>query len=76
MRDPLADVMLPEDTSDQLTLRVGTVSGTTPVEVALAGATGLSASHLASYTPVLNDVVAILQTKTDLLILGPTTTGG
>ncbi len=76
MKDALADALLPVDAADQLVCRVGTVTDNSPCEVNLAGQDGLSASHLASYTPVIADVVLVLQTKTDLIILGQIISGG
>ncbi len=76
MRDALADVLLPADATDALALRVGTVTDDSPVEVNIGGVDGLTAAHLASYTPVIADVVLVAQTKTDLIILGKITTGG
>ena len=76
MSDALAKILLGSDVDDALKLRVGTVSGTAPVEVTLLGQSGLTASHLASYTPATSDLVAILQNNTDLLILGSIVSGG
>ena len=77
MRDYLADVLLPEDSNDSLKLRVGTVTSTSPLEVSVGGQTGLTASRLSAYSaPGTADLVAILQTKTDLLILGKIIAGG
>ena len=76
MKDALADALLPADAADTLTLRVGTVTDDSPVEVNLGGQDGLSSAYLASYTPVISDVVLVLQTKTDLIILGLITSGG
>jgi hypothetical protein len=75
-RDPLARLFTSSDTPDDLTLRVGTVSSTSPLEVMIAGTSGLTASRIASYTPTLNDQVAVLQNKTDYLVLGKIITGG
>lgn len=76
MRDPLADVLLAADTDDEARFRVATVSGTSPLEVAMGGETGLSASRLSSYTPTLNDRVLVLQGESDLTILGKLVSGG
>ena len=76
MKDALAQALLPVDAADQLVARVGIVTDNSPCEVNVAGQDGLSAAHLASYTPVVDDVVLILQTKTDLIILGLITSGG
>jgi hypothetical protein len=72
VRDPVVDAIrellakLPTDRHD-----VGKVTSTTPLEVSLRGATGLSASRLASYTtPTIGDLVLILQTETNLVIKG------
>ena len=56
--------------------RVGTVSGTSPLEVTLAGVSGLSAARLSGYTPAVNDLVLILQLEPDLIILGKIISGG
>lgn len=76
MKDPLADVLLPTDTADDVVFRVATVSSTSPVEVDYAGGTGLSAAYCAAYTPVVDDQVLVLQTKTDLIIIDAIITGG
>lgn len=57
-------------------MRVGTVTSTSPLEVTLAGGTTLSAARLAAYTATLSDTVLILQTETDLIILGKIISGG
>lgn len=75
-RDPLARLFTGGDTDDDLRLRVGTVTDTSPLEVSVAGTSGLTASRLASYTATQGDQVAILQTKTDYLILGKIISGG
>lgn len=79
MRDTLADVFLsPADTADSAVFRVATVSATGGgvIEVSMIGQAGLSAAYLTSYTPVVADVVLVLQTKSDLIILGKIHTGG
>jgi hypothetical protein len=44
--------------------------GTTLVTIQYQGASGLNAPYLSSYTPVLDDVVAVARTGSQLLILG------
>jgi len=71
MRTPLSDAILGAGNGGNPTrARVGTVSSTSPVEVTLAGQSGLSAATLSGYTPVVNDTVLILQLEPDLIILG------
>ena len=75
MKDQLADALLASDTFDPPALRVGVVSDNSPLEVDLAGGTGLTASYVQPYTSApgtasIGDNVLILQTKTDLIILG------
>jgi hypothetical protein len=76
VRNDIADILFPDDTDDTMRLRQGTVSGTSPLEVTIGEQSGLSAQYFASYTPVIDDVVAIIQTKTDLLVLGTVEGGG
>lgn len=77
MKDYLADALLAADAADSLTLRIGTVTGTSPLEVNVGGQAGLTASRLSSYSsPGTADLVAVIQTKTDLLILGKIISGG
>jgi hypothetical protein len=76
VKDPIADVLLPEDTPDDGEMRVGTVTDNSPVEVTIAGGTGLSAAYCARYTPAINDVVLVWQTKTDLIIIDQINSGG
>jgi hypothetical protein len=77
VRDPIVDAirdLLAKIPTDRH--RVGKITSTSPLEVSLGGATGLSASRLASYTPTLGDLVLILQTDTDLVIKGKLVSGG
>jgi hypothetical protein len=76
MRDELAGVFFPTDTDESYTFREGVVSSDRPTEVDMAGTSGLSASYLDSYSPVIGDPVLIMQTKASLLILGKVNTGG
>lgn len=80
MRDPLAAVLLPADTPDNTDGRVATVTSATPVEVTIAGGTGLSAAYIIPYTlanpPAVDDQVYLIQTKTDLIIIGKIMSGG
>lgn len=76
MSDPLADVLLPSDKAEAAAFRVGTISDDSPVEVDIGGATGLNASYLNTYTPVIGHNVLVLQTDTDLIIFGRILSGG
>ena len=76
MKDTLSDALLPPDSGDNFVFRVGTVSNDSPIEVTIAGADALSAAYLDSYTPTIDDVVLILQSKSDLIILGQIESGG
>jgi hypothetical protein len=76
VRDALADALLGADKTDRQVFRVGTVTSTSPTEVSIAGGTSLSAAHLAAYTPVNADVVLVLQTDSDLCIMGQIVSGG
>jgi hypothetical protein len=58
-------------------LRSATVDQASPLTVKLDGQAGISADRLASYTPVLNDVVAVMSKplydpsgKPGVLVLG------
>lgn len=52
---------------------VGTVSTVSPLVVFMDGAaTSSSAYHLADYTPVANDRVAVISYRDSLLVLGTT----
>lgn len=70
-RHPVADAIR-ELTSGFQTdqLAVGTVTSTNPLEVTLGGGTSLSASRLSTYTRNPGDRVLILQTETELVVLG------
>lgn len=77
IRDALRD----PDRDPSVRRRIGKVTSTAPLEVALAGMTvppdaGLPASRIASYTPVVGDRVLILQDDTDLAIVGRLISGG
>lgn len=76
MRDDLADAVRQIVASLPRLVRVGTVTSTSPLEVNLAGQTGLSASRNSNYTPTLSDTVLVLQTETDLIIICKITSGG
>jgi len=77
MRSPLSDAIhRVGDSSIPTRARVGTVSGTSPLEVTLAGVSGLTASRINGYTPSLGDTVLILQLEPDLIILGQIISGG
>lgn len=76
MRNPLAQELLPTDRVDKQTFRKGIVTSTSPVEVSLGGQTGLPANYAAGYTPVVDDVVIVLQTDTDLCIFDQIMDGG
>lgn len=57
--------------SDAVRLRAGTVEAVAAglVTVALAGGS-VEAPHLASYSPAVGDVVLLLQTSSQVLIIG------
>jgi hypothetical protein len=76
VRTPLADALRRRDVVIPTRARVGTVTSTSPLEVTLAGGTALSSARINGYTPVLNDVVLVLQLEPDLIILGLIITGG
>ena len=79
MRDALADALLGSDKADRQVFRVGTVTKTIAsggaLEVTLAGGTTLTSANLASYTPTIADTVLILQTDSDLCIMGKLVSG-
>lgn len=52
--------------------RVAKVKTTSPFVITLAGA-DISPNRLTSYTPVVNDAVAVLQTEGSILVLGKVT---
>lgn len=76
MKNPLADALLGGGHIPPTRARVGTVSGTSPLEVTLAGQTGLSAARANTYTPVLNDTVLVLQLEPDLIVMCSIISGG
>lgn len=56
----------------QVTYRQGVVSTASPLAIKVGGSTVAltGVKRLASYTPVLNDVVAVLAFGNDVLVLG------
>lgn len=69
MSDPLADA-LRDNRGPDVQLRTAVVSDTAPLTVTLAGV-DVPATTLASYaTPVVDDVVAVLQANGAILVLG------
>ena len=76
MRSPVADAIRTITADQRGPIRVGTVTSTSPLEVALGGQSGLSSARLSSYTATLNDQVLILQSEPDLIILGKILSGG
>lgn len=77
MRSPLADALRGyRDVVLPTRARVGVVTSTSPLEVSLAGQSGLSAARINGYTPVLSDTVLVLQLEPDLIILGLIISGG
>ncbi len=76
MKDALANVLLSGDTDTTLRGRQAVVSGTTPTEVTLGGQSGIPAASCANYTPVVNDVVFVVQLGPDLLIIDQIISGG
>lgn len=76
MTDALADVFFTRDEETVLRVRQATVTSDSPVEVALGEATDIPASTCANYTPVVNDVVLVIQLGTDLIIIDAIVSGG
>ena len=76
MNDALADAFFPRDNDPPARIRQAVVSGTTPTEVTLGGASGIPAATCANYTPVVDDVVLVIQLETDLIILDAIVSGG
>lgn len=77
MSDPLADVLLADDSPRPVRARVGTVTSDDPLEVALSGQGGLPASRVQAYGPiVIGDVVLVLQVDTDLVVIDKLIFGG
>jgi hypothetical protein len=77
VRSPLADAIRGQrDSVIPTRARVGTVTSTSPLKVALAGQSGLSAARSNLYTPVLNDTVLIIQLEPDLIIMCSIISGG
>ncbi len=76
MKDALANVLLSGDSDAQSRVRQATVSGTSPTEVTLGGQDGLPAASCAAYTPVVDDVVLVIQLGPDLIIIDQIISGG
>ena len=76
MSNPLADAIRGRDVTIPTHARVGVVTSASPLEVSLAGGTGLSAARINGYTPSIGDTVLILQLEPDLIILGLIISGG
>jgi hypothetical protein len=76
VRSPVADAIRALTADVRSPIRVGTVTSTSPLEVALGGQSGLSSARRSSYTATLSDQVLILQSEPDLIILGKIVTGG
>jgi hypothetical protein len=76
VNDALADVFFQRDNDAPARIRQAVVSGTTPTEVTLGGQSGIPAATCANYTPVVNDVVLVIQLEVDLIIIDKIVTGG
>lgn len=76
MKDPLADAFFGRDNDPAARIRQAVVSGTSPTEVTLAGQSGIPAATCSGYSPVVSDVVLVIQLETDLIIIDKVVSGG
>ena len=80
MKDHLSGALLPLDLAGGATWRSATVDDDDPIQVRIAQQGGLSASWIQAYTegnpPSAQDQVLVLQTNTDILIVGRIINGG
>jgi hypothetical protein len=76
VRNALKDALQSDDLVIPARPLVGVVTNTSPLEVDMDGSSGVPASRLRSYTPVLNDVVFMIGVDVDLIILGDIISGG
>lgn len=73
--------LLGSDTDTPDSFRTGTISGNSPLEVNIAEQSGLSAAWVQPYTSApgtaaIGDLVLILQTQTDYVVIGRIISGG
>lgn len=66
---PLIRALGTGDEAPRITLRVGTVTDDTPVEVNIGGVDGIPASRCVGYVPIIGHTVLIAQQDNDSVII-------